>query len=242
MSKLLLDTRSGILDVVPGWLKSNGLNGHDCIDPSTREPDKTLTQATAQNHNKDLLAILNIEHWPLPKQIDKFIQLVDWWREVRPAQRIGYYSMLPQASYWAPVLGGDTERAWKQQNAELGKRRSSNGQWEPRGLVDVVDFICPHLYQAYPNAGGWDHEKIWLDTYAPANIAESRKYQKQVYPFLMPRFEQGDLGTFIGKDFLRRQIETCLDLADGCVMWDWAGFPNSALVIEQTNEVMKEFA
>lgn len=243
MSKpLLIDARAlGARDPIDGWTITP-LHGADLFDAVTREPNESMVKQAAKSHPDRQLAILNVEHWPLPAEMDKYIQVVDWWREVRPEVRLGYYAMLPIQAYWQPILGGDHELNWKQENAALARGRNKFGQFAARGLVDVVDFVCPSLYPFYElGDGAFDHESLWFSHYAPANIKAAREYQKQVYPFLWPRIHKGDMSHTASADFLRRQIQFCIDHADGCIIWDSDHLPNALGIAEWTNEIMREF-
>jgi hypothetical protein len=247
MSKLLLDTRSLSGEVVPGWAKLD-LYGHDQL---TTEPTQLIVHRAAISHQGQLPAIIDLEHWPLPQKMWRYIEVIDWWREARSDIRVGYYSMIPQREYWAPVhksLGIHAEQMvwWQQQNAALARMRNSLGRFESRGLADVVDFICPSLYTFYTDEQSgpdYSHEKLW-EAYAIANIAESRKYQKQVYPFLWPRYHDSNITAglqYIGDSFLRRQIDICLEYADGCAIWDYYLDPNAETILPATSAIMKEF-
>lgn len=247
MTKLLIDTRSMSGEVAPGWAKLD-LCGHDQL---TLEPTKEIVERQAVGHQGQLPVIFDLEHWLLPQKMYKYIQVADWFREIRPDLRIGYYSMLPLREYWAPVhdsLGLYPEQMvwWQQQNAALGRQRDLKGRFTSRGLVDVVDFVCPSLYAFYDDkdSGPEYSHKEWWEVYAIANIAESRKYQKQVYPFLWPRYHDSHakIGlTYIGNEFLRRQIEICIEYADGCVVWDDFTLPDAARILAATSAIMREF-
>ena len=226
---------------VAGW-QSITLHGNDCLVDG--EPNEEKTKAAALSYSALSPAIINIEHWPLPVSIDKYIAVVDWWHEARPDCRVGYYAMIPRHDYWSPVLGGKYEEEWNQANASLGRTRNANGKYNSRGLADVVDFVCPSLYTFYANGdGGEMHEDYWFDKYAPKNIEAARRYQKQVYPFLWARYHPSNAARamqYIGDDFLRRQIEFCLEHADGVVVWDWnsPSWPNHTEIIQKTSAVM----
>src|SRR5205085_1032044 len=85
-----------------------------------------------------------------------------------------------------------------------------------RSLAETVDAVFPSLYTFYrrEDSDGWV-------TYAKANLEQARRYQKPIYAFLCPRYQN----TFqdIEADFWRLQLQTCRELADGCVIWDWTG-------------------
>lgn len=227
MSKLLLDIRAGIPSKVDGWIKSVII---------IRESTKATLQAVAKDWPVGAPLVLNFESWKIPEEIDKYIQAVDWVREVRPDLRVGYYSIIPENSYWAPYLKGKPLDDWNLQNALLELGPDSH-----RGLADVVDFVCPSLYPRYASkTGAWDMDKFWFAYYAPANIEAARQYQKQVYPFVWSRVATPP-HDFTSQDLFRRQIQYCLDNADGVIIWDYIHLSNSKQVIADTEEVMKEF-
>jgi hypothetical protein len=233
MKKLLLDIRAGVQSSVDGWIKSHILQ---------RIETEATVKAAAESFNVRAPCVLNIEKWVLPQQIDEYIKIVDWFREVRPDLRLGYYSLLPQASYWAPYFGGLPLQEWKQHNASLARTRNEKGQFDSRGLADVVDFICPSLYSRYEMGdGALDHEAFWFDKYAPANIEAAKRYQKQVYPFVWLRAAKHPHYPALSQELFRKQIQYCLDNADGVIIWDFVGLPDAQNVIKATEEVMQEF-
>lgn len=232
---LLLDCRQTRNDHeirVPGWRTQ--------IVHNPVPFDEASTKDAAAKHNVGQLAILDYEEWKIPDETDKHIQVADWWREVRPDVRIGFYGILPQLAYWPSISGGVDKAKWKQTNSSLGRVRNKYGKWSNRGLVDVVDFVCPCLYSFYPNGGGWDHEALWFSHYAPATIEASRLYQKQVYPFIWQRI-QGDMSLIISDDHFRRQIEWCLKNADGVCVWDWSDNTTTNELMIRTSKIMREF-
>jgi hypothetical protein len=199
---------------------------------------KAEVQKLAEAHSFRLPAILNIEHWPLPEHIGRYIDVVNWWREIRPDIRVGYYSMLPYRNYWAPVLRALNQRnsftAWQNQNETL------------KSLSEVVDFVCPSLYTFYEDKQSgldYSHNTLW-EVYAKENIVESRRYNKPVYPFIWPRFHISNqlVGMqYLGDDFLRRQIQVCIEFADGCIIWDDPAQDKGDGVLAKTTAVMREF-
>lgn len=239
---LLIDARAlGKRKPLPGWALTP-LHGADLWDHATMQPDESMVKQAAKRHPDGQLAILNIEHWPLPAEIDKYIRVVDWWREVRPEIRVGYYAMVPKQGYWPSIIGEPYESEWRRDNAALLRTRDTDGRFAGRGLVDVVDFVCPSLYPFYElGDGAYDHEALWFSHYAPKNIQAAREYQKQVYPFVWPRIQKGDMSRTASPDFLRRQIQFCIDHADGCIMWDSDEQPNALEIAKWADDVMREF-
>lgn len=233
ISKLKLDCRQG-WEVgnfrVDGWRPQIVYNPVAFTEEATKE--------VAAKHPANQLVILDYEEWTLPAEIDKFIQVVDWWREERPELRIGYFGIIPQLAYWPSISGGKQKLDWQRFNASLGVTRNAKGQFAVRGLIDVVDFVCPCLYSFYPNGGGWDHEALWFSHYAPATIEASRSYQKQIYPFVWQRINIGDYSQLLSTEHFSKQIQYCFDNADGVCIWDWADEKTGTSVLESTNEVL----
>jgi len=236
--KLKLDCRQG-WEVnnfrVDGWRPQSVHNPVAFTEAATKE--------AAAAHPANQPVILDYEEWKLPDEIDKHIQIVDWWREARPELRIGYFGIIPQVAYWPSISGGKQKQDWQRFNASLGMSRNNKGQFVPRGLIDVVDFICPQLYSFYPNGGGWDHEALWFSHYAPATIDASRNYQKPVYPFVWQRIhdEQHKFDVLLSDEHFEAQIRYCLDNADGVCIWDWQDGHTGTDVLAKTNEVLKRF-
>jgi hypothetical protein len=153
------------------------------------------------------LVILDVEHWDLSdvgeatleRNIDRYVSMLETFRHELPNVRLGLYGMLPIRSYWIPV-GGDPAklRDWRLSNQRL------------RRLGDAVDVIFPSLYAFYDDIDGWL-------TYASANIAEARCYQKPVFAFIWPQYHKSR--ELIGGAFWRLQLETIFKHADGMVVW-----------------------
>jgi len=190
--------------------------------------DEACTREFARKASGRLTCI-KIEHWPIDNRstsdaeveayIGKFAAIIDWIRDENPGIRLGIYSMLPIRDYWAPVhwASRDMSRVhdWTAANARLRKSRDERGRYIAEGLADKVDCIMPSLYTFYEDQDGWE-------TYARANIAEARRYGKQVYPFLWAHYHNSNAtlgGQLIGLDYWRRQVALCRELADGIIAW-----------------------
>jgi hypothetical protein len=251
MSKLLIDARSGSGELVSGWSPLT-LYGHDQL---TLEPTREIVHKVAIAHSSKLPIILNIEprvdgSWSLPGDQDKYMQVVDWFTEVRPDLRKGFYSIVPPGDYWAGILDfygiKSGMQEWGKAQSFLSRGRNAHGQFVHRGLLDVVDFVCPALYMPYIGYGPIvDHDEMWFKAYAPATLNAAKNCQKQVYPFICPRVHEGNtLGhalQYVGDDLLRQQIKYCIDNTDGCIIWDYYLWPNASEILKQTSIVMKEF-
>lgn len=146
--------------------------------------------------------------------LDMLGQIADWFREGNPHVRLGYYTLMPRRDYWNAKRGRNLI-AWAKANARFRYGRNVRGRFEAEGLADKVDVLFPSLYTFYEDRAGWL-------AYAKANIREARRYQKQVYPFIWPQYHDSNKtlrGQYIPADYWRMIVETCLELADGLVVW-----------------------
>jgi hypothetical protein len=204
-------------DVPQGWIKqpfyTKGFYNRD-----RSRGDERLVKQLALAHDHRAPLIWDIEHWRLPRDMDKFIEIIQWARDVRPDLRQSYYIMLPERNYWAPV-----EYHFRPNNITLKKLND----WKERNaalmpLAEVVDFISPSLYTFYRNDDGhFALQDTWWFAYAEANIAEAKKYNKQVVPWLSPRLWRSAGQELMDLAFFRRQIEFVLQAADGVMVFDW---------------------
>jgi len=245
---LLLDARMLSGEIVAGW-SAIEVYGHDQL---THKPTKEIIKQHALAHTQRLPFIIDLEDPPTPSGQDFYIDIADAVHEFRPDLRVGFYAMIPTGNWWAPIIAKNWNdksqmRQWSQLNDQMTRGRNSAGKFTHRGLADVVDFVCPSLYMAYRHidTAGNDHTQLWFDAIAPAQIEQARKYGKQVYPFVCPRvaFDNsvGDANKYVGDDVFRRQIQFCLDNADGCIVWDYYKNPDAETVLKQTSQIMREF-
>lgn len=165
------------------------------------------------------IVCLDLEHWKMvstgpsddaevARNINALGKIIDWMHSAAPSLRIGYYSLLPNRDYWRAQKGeGHIEYTeWQAENAKLAS------------IAKKVDVIFPSLYTFYNDQPGWVK-------YAKANIAEAKKYNRPVYPFLWPQYHDSTAlkHTRIDGNFWELQLNTLKDLqVDGIVMWDFA--------------------
>jgi len=182
-------------------------------DESDEWPNQVRLRVLArQLWRKGHMVCIDTEHWPVYNQpaevrqasIGKLITVADTLHATAPGLRLGYYALLPQRDYWAPV-GKDQARvqAWNEHNEKM------------RELAEHVDVVFPSLYTFYEDRAGWV-------AYAEANIAEARRYGKRVYVFLWPWYHESNkerAGQRIPADYWRLELDTCRRLADGVVIW-----------------------
>lgn len=177
---------------------------------SKSEPDlnfiSTTTIPKLRRRSPDLV-VVDIEHWDLAgitpseleRNINRYVAVLDTFRQHLPKTRLGLYSMVPVRDYWTPVRGKpDDLSAWRRDNQRL------------QPIADAVDVIFPSLYTFYDDPAGWV-------TYATANMLEAKRYGRPVYPFLWPQYHSS--GELIAGDFWRLQLETVFNNADGMVIW-----------------------
>jgi hypothetical protein len=169
-------------------------------------PPEPHVRATARRMPMDQILVLDIEHWDLTDQhVDWLIQIMQWFREEIPGVKLGFYAMLPERQYWAPVQGGQKLADWQARNRSAPRLR----------LAQHVDYIFPSLYTFYEDQAGWV-------TYARANIAEARVYGKPVYAFIWPQYHQSNAnvgGQLIPAAYWQKQLLTAGTNADGVVLW-----------------------
>lgn len=124
-----------------------------------------------------------------------------------PGARVGTYATYPRRDYWGAVASADSKQHKKMVDANTLTLQGGN----------AMDIIMPSLYTFYPDVEGWKK-------YAIENIKQGRRYgdgSKDIYPFLWFDFHNGSEfpDQYIGDDFWRAQIETCLEYADGVIIW-----------------------
>ena len=174
------------------------------------DPDLSFIQSEAipriREKATDLIAI-DVEHWDLngisehalQRNARRYTAILDTFRTHLPALRHGLYGMVPVRNYWTPVHG---------KSGEMSAWRAENEQLKP--IADAADVVFPSLYTFYDDRDGWL-------TYAHANIAEAKRYERPVYPFLWPQYHKSR--DPIDRDFWRLQLETVFSNADGMVIW-----------------------
>ncbi|WP_222184157.1 hypothetical protein [Geminicoccus harenae] len=160
--------------------------------------------------------MIDIEHWNAVTEMDKLITVVRTLKEgVRAAgntrMQFGYYMLVPERNYLAPTMRGsrpDRWDAWMATNEQM------------RRLAAEVDVIFPSLYTPYEN------RQDWL-TYARANIAEARKYNKPVIPVLWPQYHDTTPGigtTYLPIKFWEIQMKEVYNISDSVVIWGSVAF------------------
>ena len=153
-------------------------------------------------------AVLDIEVWDPVREMDKLIAVAKTVRDGIRAKggrtKIGYYLLIPERNWLAPVQNSSRRNSnWHANNSRLKR------------LANEVDVVFPSLYTVY------DNQRDWL-TYAKANLAEARKYGKPVIPFIWPQihdWNKVDGQKYMAASFWKTQLETVYSKADGLVIW-----------------------
>lgn len=136
-----------------------------------------------------------------------WVTVINTWKATFPYPA-GIYRTVPRRSYAGSQTPGSA--AYITWQAENDTRQS---------IADAVDILYPSLYTFEADQSKWT-------TYAENNISEARRLggTKPVYPFIWPLYHSSAdpaslAGTYVGDSYWRHQIQTCLDNADGCVVW-----------------------
>lgn len=158
--------------------------------------------------------VFDIEHWPtrgepevLQKSIENYIRVVDWFKEVQPTIKVGYWGTMPiKKRYINSPIDSAYYKQWQQNNDRLAP------------LAEKVDAFFPHLYTYSDNRDQWVRN-------AKHTIKEARRYSedKPVFVFLWPQYYDednrgGDM-EYIEGDYWQLQLETARKYADGIVIW-----------------------
>lgn len=162
------------------------------------------------------LFFIDIENWPVypvadavrAASIAKLQEAIALSRAMRPGIRLGIYSLPPVSTYWAIVLHDPTlYPAWRRANEALSP------------LAAAVDVLFPSLYTFYDDPTGWMKAAMEI-------LTAARDYRKPVYPFLWFQYHDSNptlTGHDLPGDAWSREMQFCLDNADGFVIWGGAG-------------------
>lgn len=163
-------------------------------------------------------AALDIEEWrvsgiskgEIGANIAKYQKALELARLAAPKTRIGYYGLVPERNYWAPVKKDrNALKEWNDTNRSL------------RVIAEKVDFLFPSIYTFYNDPAGWE-------IYAKEMLQEARKFRKPVYAFIWPEFHDSNkelAGQNIPAKFWAKELDLCRHHADGVVIW--GGFQKS---------------
>lgn len=198
-------------------ISSDFFSGYDWANGILTTPEETKTRAWAnQAALNNQILIINIEAWEIDVRyypevevqstIDKFSQIIDWAKSAEPNLKLGIYSYVPIRAFWPSFPNEPGYNEWVAANERLST------------LANKVDYFFPSLYTFYAN------QNAWWETYAKSNIDIVKKYNKPIYPFIMPRYHESATGGIASQlmsqsEFLF-QLDTLKKYADGIVLWD----------------------
>ena len=198
----------------------------------------------------DQPVVFNIEHWGNNQEgRDLLAEVLDVAIAHRPDLEYGYYRLLPERNWWAPVgyqrglneiASGNTNGFYArnlydglnyhqqyldwQARSELYRTEQVSASLGGGTIAERVDHVNPSLYAPYRTGDElWaDPNVISWDYYAEHNIAEARRFDLPVNTFLSPSV----LGTgqqYLEKDFFRHQLETAYELSDAITLFGVGG-------------------
>jgi hypothetical protein len=177
--------------------------------------DEIRIRTLAKSWKSPTLVCLDIERWPangnkddVNQTINNFKNVIGWIRQEAPNIQIGIYGIPPIRDINGALEQHDSIsfKAWQSKNDLLIP------------LANLVDVIFPSLYTLTSDPKKWQ-------LFAKSNIEQARRYGKPVYPFIWPRFHDSMHGiarTFIPNSFMKMEIDTVNQLADGIVIWDYS--------------------
>ncbi len=176
------------------------------VDPAAIRAAVDFIRRYTTNYYFDLeeWAVSGAPREVIDANILKLARTAEIARAAAPDLKFGFYGVAPQGSYWPVVLNRHDQLAewW------LTNRHSTV-------IAEKVDYLFPSLYTFYDDPAGWDLT-------SRATLNEAKQYGKPVYPFLWPEFHNSNQklrGTMVPRDFWRRQLELCREMADGLVLW-----------------------
>ncbi len=201
------------------------------FDPTTNKYGAPITSAqiqqvqvtamikyTAQNCKGKTIAF-DLENWQTISTSSADAQLVaqnlkvlgeilDWSHAAAPGFKFGYYMLFPRRDYLRALKGPTSPDyiAWQKENDSLAP------------IASKADMLFPSLYTFYDDPNGWV-------TYAKANVAEAKRYNKPIYPFLWPRYHDSNAALkykFIDAGYWALQLQTMKSLnPNGITIWDY---------------------
>lgn len=164
--------------------------------------------------------VIDIEVWPvqgynrrpwiMEQNIEKYMTVFRWIKDVDPSLTVGYFGRVPITSNYK---GSIMDPA----SAEYAKWQSDNDRMKPlAALVDV----------AFPSAYTYSDDRVQWKKSLLAKIRETRRiFDGHIFVFLWPQYfdhapapKQIRL-QYMPADFWRFQLETAKQYADGIVIW-----------------------
>lgn len=189
---------------------------------SDRLPEKEKVQQVAHDvRHRTNPVVIDIEHWPLKGEtsrvqnsLEKYMTVLQWFKEAAPGLAVGFYGAPPLRDYWRSIRP-PASKEWQSFSGDNDRLRP---------LAEAVDVLFPSLYTFYTDQGGWVR-------FAHGQIEEARRHGsgKPVFVFLWPQYHDSNralAGTYLPADYWRLELETARQYADGVVLWGGWGSDN----------------
>jgi hypothetical protein len=186
------------------------------IETSVRPSGAPAAVRGTEYSNAAFLDIENLPIYGVPvsradAHVARLVRIAQLAKATRPQARFGFYGVLP-VRLFGPLIAGDQRT--------MGRWHEANQRAER--IAQYVDFIFPSLYTLDEDPEHWE-------VFAKAMIAEARRYNRPVYPFIWPLYHDSNprlRGKPLPATFWRQQLEFCWRYADGVVIWgsahdDW---------------------
>ncbi|PSL43891.1 hyaluronidase [Chitinophaga niastensis] len=202
-----------------GLLPLNLVYANRLVSPNPADntqflPDTVKIKAVATQYltQPNVPVTLDIESWSyatnaLPATISKFKQVVNTFKNINPAVKLGFYGVVPNDRYdWNNIqpVGGSNYLQWQRLNDAMIP------------VAQSVDLFFPAVYTFDTDTTAWKQ-------FTAASIREARRYApgKPVYAYIWPQYHDGTPLSlqFVDPVIWRCELETLYQLADGCVIW-----------------------
>lgn len=211
-----------VFGIQPITIVYAGTFGGDWHKQSDRLPDKESVQQVARDvRHRTNPVVIDIEHWPLKGEssrvqnsLEKYMTVLQWFKEAAPGLAVGFYGAPPLRDYWRSIRP-PASKEWQSFSGDNDRLRP---------LAEAVDVLFPSLYTFYTDQGGWVR-------FAYGQIKEARRHGggKPVFVFLWPQYHDSNralAGTYLPADYWRLELETARQYADGVVLWGGWGSDN----------------
>src|SRR5262245_596248 len=122
-------------------------------DITTALPDQRIARALATEAGSSIApVVIDIERWPVrgspslvQSSVTKYRTILQWFHEVAPDLRLGYYGTIPVPDYWRANQAATSPefKAWQQDNDQLEL------------ITNDANVLFPSLYTFYADRQGW---------------------------------------------------------------------------------------
>lgn len=169
-----------------------------------------LTKYAKMLPNTSVPYVLDLETWNfgtstetydvLREKVEKYIIVVDAFKNARPDLRFGYFGLLPQVSLLESSFNADyTYKSFVLERMDLRYENTKD-------LADHVDILFPEMYTYWPESQSYaftSRVNTGIDVYA-------QKYNKPVIPFIWPAYMAASgytEGTFLSDTYWKLEFD-----------------------------------